>query len=888
MHSRPTARELWHSAFATFERLATLTPSERNAELERLAQSDPELHAHVIPLLGTHHSPATAHAESPPFRRRFDDATDGLAAHMRFGPYTLERQLGIGGMGEVWLARRCDGRFDGRVALKLLHAHIAQSAARERFVREGKILGQLSHPNIARLLDAGSTARGVSYLVLEYVEGGVPIDQWCDERNLDIPSRLQLFLQICAAVSHAHARLIIHRDLKPANILVTSGGEIKLLDFGIAKLLENEESGGETELTRLGGRAMTPDFAAPEQILGLPVTTATDVYALGVLLYLLLCGRQPHHRCQRTARELEQELIDARPPTLARAFASDEETNRAAAQRATTPHKLKRTLAGDLDTIVRKTLRLEPDRRYQSVDLLADDLNRYLVGRPVKAVRDTWTYRARKFLTRHAVGAAAASVLVILVAAFILAMFMQMQRTELERGRAEYVSSFLIALFEQSDPYKARSNQVTARELLDRGAEQIAHRSTEHPETLAMLTGTMGRIYNRLGVPDRAITLLRQARTAYEALHGASDNQVAAMTNELGVALWSSGKLEEAKAELERALEIRKRNSGVESPEVAETLMNLGTVAFDRGELSLAERHFRDSLALQAKRGAMQTSEAALVMLELANLLSQLSRYPEAIDLLERALHIDRVALGEDHPRVIMETHSLAYALQMEGRFLEAEPLFEDSNERIRRTLGPEHPHTIDMLSNYGRFLRRKGQFSEAESIFREVLDYYTRTRGQSHPNVGTAHANLAIVLHDANRLDEAETEFRLAREIYLRTLHDDHPSLISVYAGIGRVLLDREQLEDALPLLQKAVRIATASIAPDSASFAMARVSLASALVQLDRIDEADALLKQSYDIVIKTQGARSAIVRHAQNARGAIVERRASSELARRMPSN
>src|SRR5690606_20692022 len=224
-----------------------------------------------------------------------DNASARSDAGAQFGAYRLERPLGSGGTGDVWLAHRVDGRFEGAVALKVLHAHVAQSSARERFIREGRILGQLSHPNIARLLDAGATPAGVLYLVLEYVEGE-PIDRWCDERRLDIPTRLRLFLQVCEAVSHAHTHLIVHRDLKPANILVSPQGEIKLLDFGIAKLVEAERPGEETELTRVSGRALTPEFAAPEQILGRPVTMATDVYALGIILYLLLSGSRPHRR----------------------------------------------------------------------------------------------------------------------------------------------------------------------------------------------------------------------------------------------------------------------------------------------------------------------------------------------------------------------------------------------------------------------------------------------------------------------------------------------------------------------------------------------------------------------------------------------------------------
>jgi serine/threonine protein kinase len=424
MDSAPSSEEIRRSAFALLERIAALTPCDRERELARLATAQPNLHAHVMTLLGACRSPQArefAGADAPlDAQKSFPNAP---VAGARFGPYRLQERLAIGGMGEVWLARRRDGRSEGLVAFKVLHAHIAGSSARERFAREGKILGQLSHPHIARLLDAGSTPLGAAYLVLEYVEEGVPIDRWCDEHKLDINARLRLFLQICAAVQHAHAHLVIHRDLKPPNILVTTRGEVKLLDFGIAKLLEaDKESADESDLTRRGGRALTPDFAAPEQILGLPVTTATDVYSLGVLLYLLLCGRTPYLRGPRTLRELEQELLEAAPPALARALYATADAATVAKQRAATPRKLKRVLAGDLETIVQKALRVEPDRRYRSVEQLAADINLFLAGMPVTAVRDTWAYRTRKFLSRHATGVAITAVVVLILIAFVVGM----------------------------------------------------------------------------------------------------------------------------------------------------------------------------------------------------------------------------------------------------------------------------------------------------------------------------------------------------------------------------------------------------------------------------------------------------------------------------------
>ena len=857
-------------ALELFDRLVTLLPAERARELAALAQARPELHAQVLSLLG-----ADLSAEAQRFltgNALVGDAIDaGLDAGVRLGPYRLERQIGMGGMGEVWLARRSDGRYEGAVALKVLRAHMAQSSARERFAREGKILGQLSHPNIARLLDAGTTSIGVSYLVLEYVEG-VQIDRWCDEQSLDIPGRLRLFLQICDAVAHAHARLVIHRDLKPGNILVTTRGDVKLLDFGIAKLLEGETAGGETELTRLSGRALTPDFAAPEQILGLPVTTATDVYSLAALLYLMLTGFRPYDRAELTARELEQDVLERSPPTLAKAIGKGDRAAAAAACRRTTPPRLQRALAGDLDTIVSKALRLEPERRYGTVEQLAADIGRYLSGLPIAAARDTWMYRSKKFVTRHVVGAVVSVVAVFAATAFVIAMYMQMERTTRERVRAERVSSFLVQLFELSDPYKGRGNEITARELLDIGARQVSTSLSDQPETRAELMATMGRVYNRLGLHDKSIPMLEQALDQFTALHGPSDPEVAVMTNELGVALWSRGELKAAQERLESALRIRQVSPGPDSVAVAETLTDLARVALDQGLHDKAEHYFRESLRIYSQQGLEDTSQAAHVMHELANLYSDVGRYRESTQLLETALRIDRQALGEDHPRVIMEVHSLAYDLQMQGKFAAAEPLFIQSNEKIRRVLGPEHPYTIGMLSNYARFLRRKGDLAAAEPLFRQVLEFNLRTLGENHADVGMAQVNLAILLHDAERLEEAEALFRAALRTYAKALPPDHPSVTSALAGLGRVLVDRNETTEALPLLQRAVDIGAASLPPESPSLAMARVSLANALVSLHRYEQAESLLRGSYQIVIDTQARNSAVVRQAHRAKAAI----------------
>jgi serine/threonine-protein kinase len=794
-----------------------------------------------------------------------------LQAGARFGAYELERQLGIGGMGEVWLARRVDGRFEGEVALKVLHAHVAQSSARERFVREGRILGQLSHPHIARLLDAGSTPLGVLYLVLEYV-AGEPIDSWCEARSLDVEARLRIFQQVCQAVAHAHQHLVVHRDLKPGNILVTPEGEIKLLDFGIAKLVEPERAAEETELTRIGGRALTPDFAAPEQILGQPITTATDIHALGVLLYLLLAGRRPYQRQAMPLRDLERHVLHSEAVPLARAVSPGDGAAAIAERRRTTPQKLRRLLSGDLETIAAKAMRVEPARRYSSVERLASDIERYLTGRPVLAARDSWAYRASKFVTRHVVGVSIAAAAVLLVGAFTVTLSMQVARTARERARAEEVSGFLVDMFELSDPFKARGSEVTARELLDHGAQRIETQFADHPETRAALLSTVGKVYARLGLAREAQPLLEKSLAGLIETHGPVHPDVADTLNEIGNALMDAGKPAAARERLEQALKIRRQLVRGDDASVARTLMDLGRVAQDNGDPAGAERYLRDSLAMYTRLGLGEGTAASDVMGELGIQYVYAGRFAEAVEQFQSALKIDRLALGEDYPRTLMETHNLAVALQSIGRFDEAEPLFHRTNEQLARVLGAEHPFTIDALSNYGRFLRHKGDFAQAEPVFRKVLALNLRVHQPEESVVGLSHVNLGIVLHDLQRLPEAEAEFRAALETYAKGLPADHPLQAAALSGAGRVLVDEGRVDEALPLLRKAHTLVEAPEMANSPARAMARISLGSALARTGAYDEAASLLEDSYPIVLRTQGEGSAVIRQARAAQAQI----------------
>src|SRR5271169_1370660 len=456
----------------------------------------------------------------------------------RIGPYRVLRTLGVGGMGEVFLAERADAAFEQQVAIKVVYGGSFARGVQSRLKIERQILAQLDHPNIAHLLDGGTLPEGRAYLVMEYVDG-IAIDTYCDSNRLDLGARLKLFQIVCAVVHYAHQNLIVHRDLKPSNILVTAAGVPKLLDFGIAKLLDERQAGQHTlAMTHADIRLMTPDHASPEQVRGQPITTSSDVYVLGVLLYKLLAGTGPFLISSVRLAENERAICekDPRPPSQTVRRDDSEESRSIAESRSTTPKRLARGLAGDLDNIVLMAMRKEPERRYASAQQMSSDIQRYLEGRPVIARRDTWSYRSSKFVRRHWLPVAAGVGAAALVLAFAATTYMQSlriaaerdrvaqqrERAEHERARAEEVSSFLVNLFKLSDPEENRGNQVTARELLDSGAKRLQAGLQDQPETKAALLSTVGAVYDSLGQYQDALPILDESLRLQDKSHEAS------------------------------------------------------------------------------------------------------------------------------------------------------------------------------------------------------------------------------------------------------------------------------------------------------------------------------------------------------------------------------
>lgn len=801
-------KDRWPALSPLLDRALDMSGDERAAWLGSLRAEDPVLAAELETLLDE------ANAIG---RERFLEGGGpslplfASLAGQTIGPWTLDSPIGRGGMGSVWLARRSDGRFEGSAAVKLLNAELVGLAGERRFRREGSLLARLTHPHIARLLDAGVSPSGQPYLVLEHVQGE-HIDRYCDGRELGVEARLRLFLDVLAAVAHAHANLVVHRDIKPSNVLVSTAGEVKLLDFGIAKLMEADTVTSEpTALTREAGRAFTPEYAAPEQVSGGAITTATDVYALGTLLYLLLTGRHPTAPAMRSPAELLRAIVDTEPQRLSEAVSDTrtqplETLTDKAARRATTPERLHRLLRGDLDTIVAKALKKRPADRYASVTALADDLRRYLDRQPIGARPDSFTYRTAKFVRRHAAGVATAAavtaLLVGLVGFYTSRLAAERDRARLEAEKAAKVSELLTDLLTSADPYASETREPTVRGVLDAGAERVRTELADQPELQAEMLTVIGRVYQRLGDHDRAQPLLERALAVGRRVAGPEHARVAQSLNDLGALLGQKGDYAAAAPLLEEALAMRRRLLGEEHTDVAVTLVELGRVYSDRGANDRAEPLFRQALRIRRKALGDRHEDTATSMSDLALLRWQVGDLAEAERLFRQTLATSREALGEDHPDVGTALSNLALVLFDRGEYAEAETLCRRSLAIGRRALGADHPDIAPKLNNLAHALREQGKHEEAAAAIGEGLRIARPALGDDHPLVGTLVGNLARVHLARGEAGAAEPLLRQALATRRRAFPEGDWRIGTVESLLGEALTVLGRYAEAEPLL--------------------------------------------------------------------------------------
>ncbi|MEJ0037539.1 MAG: serine/threonine-protein kinase [Gammaproteobacteria bacterium] len=875
-------------------RAGGLGPRERFAYIKSACANDADafdrvMHAHNI----TRASGQREQAENEESFWEVDRSGQVL------GSWKLRRRLGGGGMSDVYLAERI-GEYSHQVAVKLVRPGLVSRADHNRLRSERQILARLNHRNIARLLDGGTTADGIPYLVMEFVDGE-RIDVFCDRHRLALKERLALFRGVCAAVHAAHQNLVVHRDLKPSNILVTRDRTLKLLDFGIAKLIEVRESTHTLALTQADVRLFTPGHASPEQVKGELITTATDVYLLGVLLYELLTGRRPFDMRDARLSEMERIICNQTPPlpssTMNRRAMSAIDGPRideAADCRSTTPQRLRRDLAGDLDNIVMKAMRKEPERRYTSADELAADLRRFEVGQPVIARRDTWRYRSSKFVRRHSVVVAASTALVVLLAGVATAMTLQAHRldqqraiAEQEKRRSDETARFLAGLFEVADPTEAQGKDVTAREILGRGALRIQQDLKDAPETQANLMETIGRVYLSLGLIADARPQLEKALVMREQLFTGDHESKASNFAALGKLEQAAGRMETAAKHFHDALAMNERLHGRRHAAVAQSLEELGQLLKERGEFKAAEKTLRESLSLFTELDGEKSTRVSSVMNELAQVIERHGDVRGAEDLYRRALAIDRAALTSDHPQVAYQAHNLATILQSRGAFDEARPLFEESTSLLRRVLGEKHPDTLDALGNYGRFLQAAGDLTAAEDVLRQVLKTDVEVRGTAHSAVGYDHVNLANLLHMKGQYAEAEKEFREALKIYAATLAPDHQYVAAAQAGLARTLIELGRLDEAATAATRALKIWQDTVPADHPQLANVRAIEGQILAKRGEDAQAEPLLAASYDKLSSAYGLADPRTRATASALAGLYRRTSRGSLADKIDS-
>ncbi|HQR35263.1 MAG TPA: serine/threonine-protein kinase, partial [Blastocatellia bacterium] len=707
-------------------------PGDRSAWLAQRCGADEALRLEVEALLNE--SAETApFLETPPPLPDFPvlpkrKAADELIGQ-RIGTYKILREIGQGGMGAVYLAERADEQFRKRVALKLVKRGMDTEEILSRFRHERQILASLDHPNIARLIDGGTTEDGLPYFVMEFIEGQ-PIDLYCSTQKLGTNERLNLFRTVCNAVHYAHQNLVVHRDLKPSNILVTADGTVKLLDFGIAKIL-NPDLFPETVLpTKTWERPMTPAYASPEQVRGQAITTASDVYALGVILYELLTGQRPYQFKGYAPHEIAKVVCETEPdkPSTAvvRVITVDDTVGNAATAEA---DKLRRQLKGDLDNIVLMALRKEALRRYASVEQFSEDIRRHLDGLPVIAREDTFRYRTEKFIARNRLAVAAAAVFALLLAGFLTMTLVQSarvarerDRAERERVKAEKVSSFLVDLFKVSDPDKARGAQITAREVLDKGADKIRAELKDQPETQATLLHAVGEVYYSMGLYERSAALLEEAVQLRRQTLGNDHPDLARSLTALAQSAFDLGQNDRTETLTREALAIRRKAFGNEHREVAENINDLALLTKLKGDFAAAEPLYREAIAVQRKLSGNDSLDVATPLHNLGVLLSDKKDFVGAEAAEREALEIRRKRLGPDAPDVAMTMHNLASMLRNKGDIAGAEQTLRDTLA-LRRKIYPEaHPQTALTLHNLGTLLRDQQRYAEAETYLREAL----------------------------------------------------------------------------------------------------------------------------------------------------------------------
>jgi serine/threonine protein kinase len=874
-----------------FDEAVEQPADERESWLREQCDGDEQLFNEVQSLLDAHHRASgflgkSALEQSPDLA----NAADPIVG-TRIGPYRVLERIGTGGMGSVYLAERDDETFDRRVAIKLIRRGLNTEEILARFDRERRVLANLDHPNIAKLIDGGSLPDGSPYFIMEHVEGK-RLDEYCDDKRLTVPQRVDLFRTVCDAVVHAHRNLIVHRDLKPANILVTPDGTVKLLDFGVAKVLE--QANAEThDATLTVERRLTPAYASPEQVRGDAVTTATDVYSLGVILYELLTGCRPYRLRSDSWRDLERAICDDDPtrPSLAISSPTTDQTSTLTTSelshlRGVDPARLRSMLSGDVEWVVLMALRKEPERRYATVQQFADDLRRLRESLPVLARPDTLTYRASRFVQRNRSGVLAAVVLIAgLIGATAVSINFavgesraraaeaeQRQAAENERDRAIEAEAVAQQRAEELEQVAAFQADQFERLNIEQMGQRVREATIDAAQLDARLAGAdESQLDNlRIDLTDQ-LGGVNFANVAREALDDAifepglasieqafADQPLvrARLLHSLGGAMTSVGLLEDAIPVLESSVALFREHAGLESQTTLAAMSQLANTCNRLGRDDQAERVYEEVLNAQEKLLGPNSQRAISTRNALGAVAQSRSDTRAAERHYTRALELAREHLGSTHDTTLTILNNLAFLMLDMGRLLDADPLFTESLETTRELFGPEDERTIRRVHAMGVLRSRQGQHAEAEAMIREAFEYYRSSFGDQHPDTTSAMLELSRSLYNMRRMDEAETYAQEALDTG-RRMRERHHQTYRALSMLGRIAMARRNFEGAADFVREEIALRTDQFGADHPSTVTARGNLAIVLLRSGKLEEAESELRAVYADHVANRGA-------------------------------
>jgi eukaryotic-like serine/threonine-protein kinase len=859
-------RARWEQIQILFHDATERPAPEQRAFLESACGGDSTLFVEVLALL-EEDSRGASLLDRDVANVAYEMVGDTVHASIRpdqFGPYHIKELLGEGGMGAVYLAERED--LGNLVAIKVLRDAWLSPARRERFASEQRMLAQLNHPSIARLYDANTLEDGTPWFVMEYVDG-VPLTEYCGKNACSIEERLKLLRMVCEAVQYAHQHALIHRDLKPSNILVKQDGSVRLLDFGIAKQIE--ELDAPLDQTRTALRLMTPAYAAPEQVRGERVGIQTDVYALGVILYELLAGRLPFDLAHKTAGEAATMITTIEPekPSVAAA------ENSAKAKESSHPQIVAKTAWADLDVLCLTAMHQDPKRRYQSVEALIRDVDHYLQGEPLEAQPDSLRYTLGKFVRRNWRTVSAAAVVLAIV--FGLMVFYTVRLTIARNAavaqaeRTLRIQRFMLNLFQGGDPSAGPADGLRVVTLLDRGMQEARGLDAE-PAVQAELFETLGGIYQKLGKFDQANSLLESALAERKSVFGPDSAETAKSLLALGSLRDDQAEYAESERLIRQALDMDARHLPRNDPAVAKTMLALGSVLEDRGEYDQSIATLEQTVQLYSAPGS-STADLADTLYEMASANFYAGHYETSEAINERVLGMYRQIYGERHPRVADVLINLGAIRFDLGHYADAERYDRQALDIVQDWYGKDNPETATDLTILARALIHENRFSEATDLLQQSLAIKERAFGEVHPSVASTLNELGSVALQEDKYDAAEQYFKRMADIYRAVYGEHHYLLGTALSNMGSVYSAQHQWGRAEQLYRQAIPIYMQALSATDVNVGTARIKLGRAILRQHRYQEAETETRAGYDILITQMDPR---VNWLVNARKDLVE--------------